>query len=265
MIARLRTTTTQVWHAWRRALPFHATFAAIITLGFWWVNPNPNQGPETVFAMMSLMLVCTMGSWVYAGQSVREDFTVHHGLRRAGSLFWRGLLISTFGLLAFGSPLIQRSLSGGDGQAPALGLGFTLLVGLMAAGSLVLLEWSRRVGTPKTVVAIPAVTPGALAQAAGRVWWTDLKAGWAMVRHVWKRAPHALLAMVIALTIASLALHLFTALFAPLLNLLPPSFALLLALPVFALCPTAAAVMLARGQDGDTPTPSNPSPESPQP
>lgn len=255
MLDRAKATVFHVWTAWRRALPFHLFFAALIGGAFFLMGPQ-EQGalaPGQVFAIVALALVCTMGSWVYAGQSARQDFTPALGLRRAPSLLWRGLVIAMLGIVAFGTPLFQNTVRSATQDYQALGIGFTVLVGLMAGGAFVLLEWSRRVGDAPTIIVPASKQPGEVARAAGRVWWHDVRAGWSMIRHVWRNLPKALFAMIVTLSLTSLILHLTGIVFGPLLELLPPAFAMLLALPIFALCPTAAAVILARGARTTTP------------
>lgn len=253
MLARLRRFTTALWHAWRAALPFHLAFAilavsSVAALRAQTLGPSPDiatlPNPATAFKVAVVFVLTGLASWAYAGQSIRPDFTWQRGLTRAPALLWRAGLVLAIGALGLGNPLTQEALLR-SGATSQVGLGFTFVVGLMAAAAFVLLEWAARVGNAPTPHAHPTVWASMRA---------DLRAGWQMLRLVWRRLPAALTALVGTLFVVSFALQIPVWVGHVLLGDLPlsgatiPYVAMVVALPVLALCPTAAALAIHQPQ-----------------
>lgn len=258
MLARLALFARTTGRAWWTALPFHLIFSAMVVGALFHYDrsvqtSDPNiitlPTPGLMATTVAAVILATLGSWVYAGQSVRADFTPRTGLRRAPALAGRATLVGVLGIVALGNPTTQSALAH-PGSTTQVSLIFTVVVGLMTAAAFVLLATSARVGTPRETPDTP------------ESFWAHTRSSlhqhYRHMRAVWTRIPHALVALAGTLFVLSITVNPALALLAYAFgDLIPATSALtyaflVLVLPIFALCPTAAALAL---QPKPTPLP----------
>lgn len=253
----------RVLRSWTNALPFHAAFSATLAttaISVWRAAPgfSPSVGGQLLFGAVALVTI--LGSWIYAGQSVRADFTRALGLRRAPRLMG-GALLALLGItLVLGSPIGQRALLDPRGVV-AMGTGAALMAGMATMGAFLLLAWGGRVGDAPRAPLAPSPGPYSMPKTALRGIARDLDARWQGLRHAWKHLPMALLVFVLAL----MAVSILTPLAASALSFLPDTLSSLLlgtlVLPALSLCPTAAAaVLVAPATPTDAPDSIDPTP-----
>ena len=247
MISFLRRTAARTWHGWVAALPVHIALSAAAMVAMMMalsgMNP-PDQTMSTLpFGAIIVSLWVWMTSWVLGGMSVRTGFSW-----RSARAHWDGLLGRAGFLLlltlVMAGWITARAPAGGK---PVLDTATALVIGLMAASFFVALNSARKIGNPRR--ALGTVEPGwaGLARGTARTLWGDVKETWKSLRYVWARLPASLLALVAGLMVASVTFSVLGVLMRPIVAMVPDLgwVAFLMALPAFALCPTAAAAVFA--------------------
>lgn len=239
MISTASSLAKDVFASWKRGAPFHAAVGVAtcaLTLPWIW-NPTA-QASGLPLWNMGLLIVLLAFSWTLCGATARPHFSWSASKRLLPRLFLKALLYVVGASLVIGAPLAQAA----SGQGQSSPLGFLLLVGIVYFGALLLLDWGRRTGSPAERPAEPDLPSGATGNLISAR--NDAATAYAYIKDIWKATPFTLFMLVAGFFAGSFALQLVGIVLRP-FNALAP-FAVVIAIPLMMMGPTAAAVGLER-------------------